>query len=206
LQELKNSNSNKKRGKMINRILVIMAGGKSSRMETDKALLPFNGYNSLAEYQYERFKPFFSKVYISAKKNKFDFTVDIIEDCYSDSSPLVGLLSIFETLKDIDEVAVLSVDSPFMNIESFNALFNKANKGSSVVVSESPNGLEPLCAIYRKSILPVGREMLTQNQHRLQRLLDRVQTQKVLFSDKTLFMNLNYPLDYELAKTFSSNI
>ena len=191
---------------MNNTILVIMAGGKSSRMQKDKALLPFRGYNSLAEYQYKRFKPFFSKVYISAKDNKFDFAVDIIYDSYKESSPLVSLVSIFETLKDVNEVVILTVDAPFIDKELFNTLLYRAKNRSSVVVAESPNGIEPLCAIYRRAVLPVAQEMLSNNRHRLQTLLDRVKTQKVFFSEKDLFMNLNYPSDYELAKRLSSNI
>jgi len=191
---------------MKNTILVIIAGGKSSRMQKDKSLLPFGGYNSLAEYQYERFKPFFSKVYISAKENKFDFSVDIIEDCYSDSSPLVALVSIFERLKEIDEVVVLSVDAPFVKQELLESLLNQAKKESDVIVAESLNGLEPLCGIYKRGILSVAKEMLNQNRHRLKTLLDRSKTQKVFFQDKELFMNLNYPSDYELAKRLSSNI
>jgi len=187
-------------------ILVIMAGGKSSRMQKDKALLPFNGYNSLAEYQYERFKPFFSKVYISAKDNKFDFAVDIIYDAYSESSPLVSLVSIFETLKDVNEVVILTVDAPFIDKGLFNTLLNRAKLESSVVVAESPNGLEPLCAIYKKDILPIAKEMLKENRHRLQTLLNKVDTQRIFFKDEKLFMNLNYPSDYELANSLSSNI
>jgi len=190
---------------MNNSILVIMAGGKSSRMQKDKALLPFKGYNSLAEYQYERFKPLFSKVYISAKENKFDFSVDIIYDNYEESSPLVSLVSIFETL-NVHQVVILTVDAPFIDKELFNTLLNRANPKSSVVVAESSNGLEPLCAIYRKDILPIAKEMLKENRHRLQTLLDRVNTQKLFFKDEKCFMNLNYPSDYALANSLSSNI
>ena len=189
---------------MKNKILVIMAGGKSSRMQQDKALLPFNGYNSLTQYQYERFKPFFLKVYISAKENKFDFPINIIEDCYNESSPLVSIVSIFETLKDIDEIFILSVDSPFITVELFNSLSKLADKDSSVIVAESQNGLEPLCAIYRRSTLSIAKDMLKENQHRLKVLLNRAKTQKVYFSDSKIFMNLNYPSDYDLAKRLSS--
>ena len=183
-----------------------MAGGKSSRMKRDKALLPFGGYHSLAEYQYERFKSSFAKVYLSAKENKFDFSVEIIEDCYGQSSPLVSLISIFETLNDVDEVLVLSVDSPFVTEEHFQALFTRAEKERDIIVAKSPMGIEPLCAIYRRSMLVLAKEMLKKNQHRLQTLLERAKTQKVLFADEKPFMNLNYPMDYALAKRLSSNI
>ena len=54
---------------MIDTPLVIVAGGKSSRMGRDKALLPFGGYSSLAQFQYQKFLPIFEKVYISCKNN-----------------------------------------------------------------------------------------------------------------------------------------
>jgi len=188
------------------RILVIMAGGKSSRMQTDKALLPFKGYNSLAQYQYERLKPFFSKIYLSAKENKFDFEVEMICDISEESSPLVALVSIFETLKDLDEVAILSVDAPFVDGVVFERLWENLKEDSDAIVSSSPNGLEPLCAIYRRTILATAKEMLAENRHRLQTLLERVQTQKLLFLEEKLFMNLNYPFEFESAKKSSSNI
>ncbi len=183
---------------MKNSILIIMAGGKSSRMKRDKALLPFGGYNSLSEYQYERFKPFFSKIYISAKENKFDFPVDIIEDCYENSSPLVALISIFEKL-DSDEIFLLSVDSPFVDIELFKKLKKRADNSSSAVVAYSINGIEPLCGIYRRTILPKAQEMLREDRHRLQTLLDYTTIQKIYFENESLFINLNYPSDYESA-------
>ena len=37
--------------------LVILCGGKSSRMKEDKALLPFSNASSLAKYQYKRLVP-----------------------------------------------------------------------------------------------------------------------------------------------------
>ena len=187
-------------------ILIIMAGGRSSRMKQDKALLPFGGYNSLAKYQYEKFKLFFSNVYISAKNNKFDFPVDVIEDIYADSSPLVALISIFETLTDVDELFILSVDAPFVDLEVLKKLKEEAKKESRVIVADSKNGIEPLCAIYRRSILDNAKKMLKNNNHRLQTLLDSVSTQKVFFRDEILFTNMNYPSDYERLKSLSSSI
>jgi len=52
---------------------IIFAGGKSSRMGRDKALLPFGGYDTLTEYQYRRLSKIFNRVYISTKNDKFNF-------------------------------------------------------------------------------------------------------------------------------------
>jgi len=175
-----------------------MAGGKSSRMKRDKALLPFGAYNSLAEYQYRRLSLYFDKIYISAKSNKFDFSVNIIEDKYKESSPLVALVSIFETLKE-KEVFILSVDAPFVSIETIDKLYKEADKEKDVIIVESENGEEPLCGIYRHNILKNAKVFLEKDQHRLKALLNDVNTQKVKIS-KREFLNLNHPFEYEEAK------
>jgi len=176
-----------------------MAGGKSSRMKQDKALLPFAGYNSLAEYQYQRLAPFFNKVYISAKNNKFDFSLNIIEDCYKNSSPLVALVSIFETL-DTKEVFILSVDAPFVTPKTIEELYTQADSKCDVIIAESNHGLEPLCGIYKRSILTKAKEFLKEENHRLQALLKAVNTQTIKIDDKKEFINLNHPFEYEEAK------
>jgi molybdopterin-guanine dinucleotide biosynthesis protein A len=152
----------------------------------------------LAEYQYHRLSKSFSKVYISAKNNKFNFDVNIIEDCFEEASPLVGLISIFETL-NVDEVFILSVDAPFVSQDIIDKLYREAKKESPIIVAESSSGIEPLCGIYRRSILKRAKEALALNHHRLLSLFDDVGGQKVKIKDSDVFMNLNHPEDYEEA-------
>ncbi|MFK5977187.1 MAG: molybdenum cofactor guanylyltransferase MobA [Sulfurovum sp.] len=178
--------------------LVILAGGKSSRMGNDKALLPFGGYSSLSEFQYQKFFPLFEKVYISCKNNKFDFDFEIIEDRYEDSSPLVALISIFETLS-VEKIFLLSVDAPFVDKDTIERLFEVSND-SDIVVAKSPNGIEPLCGIYNSSILKIAKNQLSQNNHRLNDLLKLSNTHFVEFESEDVFLNMNYIEDYEKAK------
>ena len=177
-----------------------MAGGKSSRMKQDKALLPFGNYKSLAEYQYRRFSSYFDTVYISAKSNKFDFDVEIIEDRYDKSSPLVSLVSIFESIEE-KEVFILSVDAPFVSTQTIEKLYTEAENESSVIIAESTNGVEPLCGIYRHSILDTAKKFLSEDNHRLQALLKSLHTQKIAINHNE-FMNLNHPFEYEEAKSY----
>ncbi|NEW60104.1 molybdenum cofactor guanylyltransferase MobA [Sulfurovum sp. bin170] len=177
---------------------IIFAGGKSSRMGQDKALLPFGGYSTLAEYQYVKLSEIFDKVYISAKSNKFDFDCSVIEDCYEESSPLVGIVSIFESL-DIEEIFILSVDAPFIDIETIEKLYENSISSKDVIVAKSSFGVEPLCAIYRRTILSKAKELLEENNHRLQALLSSVETQIVEFDRDENFMNLNHPEEYQKA-------
>ena len=177
---------------------VIFAGGKSSRMGRDKSLLPFGEHKTLTAFQYEKLQTLFKTVYISTKEEKFDFDAKLIKDCYKESSPLVGLLSIFETL-DIEEVFVLSVDAPFVDTEAINLIMEIDSEGYDAVIAKSPNGIEPLCGRYKKSILPLLQKHYSEKNHRLQNLLNAAKTYTLSFKDDTLFSNLNHPEEYEKA-------
>jgi len=177
---------------------VIFAGGKSSRMGRDKALLPFADYSSLAQYQYERLQGLFEKVYISAKEDKFDFRAELIYDRYDVSSPLAGILSIFETL-DADEIFILSVDAPFVDENVIGKLLEANKEGPDAVIARSPDGLQPLCGIYKRSLLPLAKKHLQENRHRLTQLLKEAKSTFVVFEEDNPFTNLNHPHEYEKA-------
>ncbi len=185
---------------MNNRVAVIIAGGKSSRMKQDKALLPFGGFSTLSEYQYQRLLGYFDKIYLSAKDNKFDFSVEIIEDRYSLSSPLVAIASIFETLEEVDEVFLLSVDTPFVSLETIERLYQEAKfSKTDVILAKSKRTVEPLCAIYRRAVLPLAQEFLAKDKHRLQSFIDKLNSTTVMFENEKEFTNLNHPQEYKEA-------
>ena len=175
--------------------VVIFAGGKSSRMNQDKSLLPFDGFSSLAEFQYYRLSKIFENVYISCKKNKFDFNVDLIFDIDEESSPLVGLISIFERT-DINEVFVISVDSPFVDKEIIQKLKSNNRDEFDIVVASLCKKTQPLCAIYKRSILKKAKAFLSKDIHKLNRLIDELNSKFVEFDDSEKFANLNYYNDY----------
>jgi len=187
------------------RTAVLLAGGKSSRMGRDKALLPFGGFDSLAEYQYRRLLAWFEQVYLASKSDKFDFSAQVIEDRYPTASPLVALVSIFETLP-IEELFVLSVDAPFVDEAVIARLYAEADTHADVVVATSPLGIEPLCGIYRRTILPQAKQLLAEDNHRLRPLLNQLQTQRVYFEEGDAFVNLNHPHEYHAAYRLSSSI
>ena len=180
---------------------VILAGGKSSRMGRDKALLPFNGEPTLAIYQYKRLSKIFDKVYISAKSNKFNLDIPIIKDKISDiSSPMVALYSILSSIKG-EAIFILGVDMPFISKEVIEALLLKDQKSSKeIIVAKSINGLEPLCAIYHKSILPTIKDLIVKDEHKLNYLLSLKDFDVVEFENSEYFLNLNRPSDYKKAK------
>ena len=65
---------------------------------------------------------------------------------------------------------------------------------------KSKSGVQPLCGVYKRSVLPLAQKHLKEGNHRLQSLLKKVDTQFVPFNEDALFINLNHPHEYEKAR------
>jgi len=180
---------------MINDIAcVILAGGKSSRMGQDKALLPFGKFDSLAKYQYEKFSKIFKNVYISAKENKFNFECNLILDRYKEYSPMHALSSIFETI-DFENIFLISVDMPFFSRELVYKLKDNLNK--DITLFKNYDKLEPFGAIYSKKIYTHISNMLENRDYKMKNLLNRCEINVISSNTKIDFININYMDDYK---------
>lgn len=179
---------------------IIFAGGKSSRMGQDKSLLPFGGFSTLAQYQLERLKPWFSHVSISAKSaEKFPFDAPLIPDPHGvDFAPTAGFVAAFETT-GAERIMVLSVDTPFVDESVFAALLEADDPGLDAVIARTPSGSHPMCGIYHRSLQEAFKRMMREGDHRLGKLLAASRTRFVEFDNEALFDNLNHPHEYDAA-------
>lgn len=178
---------------------VIFAGGKSSRMGHNKALLPFGGYPTLAQFQYERLSGLFSEVYIVCKDPAlFGFTAHIIAEPYETYAPTAGFVAMFEALS-APKVFVLSVDTPFVTQAHIQALIEANAPQYDAIIAQTLQGTHPMCGIYSKKLLSQFETMLQEENHKLGMLLQEVDTKWVAFEDEEAFFNLNHPHEYEAA-------
>ncbi|WP_457745107.1 molybdenum cofactor guanylyltransferase MobA [Sulfurimonas sp.] len=192
---------------MFNIPCVIFAGGKSSRMGEDKALLPFANFTTLTEYQYNRLSKIFKNVYISCKeKSKFDFEAHFIEDnsAFDIFAPTIGFYTAFASLK-IDKFFALSVDTPFVTEKEIAQLINIDNINYDATIAKTVKGIQPLCGIYHHSLSPSFKMMLEENNHKLGFLLKNSNTKYVYFSQTQPFLNLNHPHEYKEALNIISH-
>lgn len=176
---------------------VIFAGGQSSRMGEDKALLDFGGC-TLAQFQHDRLSKVFKRVCFASKVDKFDFNADIIYDNSDISSPMVALDSIFEQIDD-DEIFIISVDMPFVSFELIELLFEQNEDSFDVIIAQSNQGREPLCGIYKRSSQDKIKLFLAQENHKLNALLKTLKTKEVFYAGEMDFKNLNFKSDYKEA-------
>ncbi|MDP3265834.1 MAG: molybdenum cofactor guanylyltransferase MobA [Sulfuricurvum sp.] len=185
---------------------ILFAGGKSSRMGQDKSLLPFGGYSSLTQFQYVRLSKLFTHVSISTKEaDKFDFTANFILDPKdADFAPTAGFVAAFEAIQT-ERIFVLSVDTPFVEKEIIKRLIDADTPHYDAVISKTSSGTHPMAGIYHRSLLSELKRMLSEEDHRLGKLLSSAKTHYVEFSDEDPFLNLNLPNEYEEAVSRYNN-
>ncbi|WP_373073487.1 molybdenum cofactor guanylyltransferase MobA [Sulfurimonas sp.] len=180
---------------------VIFAGGKSSRMGEDKALLPFGGFDTLTQYQLNKLQKLFKNVYISCKtKDKFDFSAEFIEDVKSDNTfaPTAGFIAVFETLQ-CEKFFAISVDTPFIDSDIISAIIDIDKDDSDATIATLDSKLQPMCGIYHKSLLDELKKMLETDNHKLGFLLKNSNVTYVDFKEEKLFLNLNNQQEYKQA-------
>ncbi len=179
---------------------VLFAGGKSSRMGQDKALLPFGGFPTLTQFQYDRLLQLFQHVAISTKTaDKFPFDAPFILDPPEvDYAPTAGFVSAFHHLSE-ERIMVISIDTPFVDASVLQALIDADEPTLDAVIATTSSGSHPMVGIYHRSLLPAFEKMLLEKDHRLGKLLHASHTCYVPFDNEMLFANLNHPHEYEDA-------
>jgi len=169
-------------------------------MGRDKALLPFGGSATLTQYQIQRISTWFESVHVSCKdKKKFDFTASFIEDSheFEEFSPLIALYSILKHFNS--SVCILSVDTPFVPKEVFEALHAELQK-TDTVIAKSPFGTHQLCGIYSNKTIDILKKQIEKNDHKIRNYLNLIDTDYKFFEDDELFFNMNKKEEYDFAK------
>ena len=178
---------------------VILSGGKSSRMGEDKSLLSFSSSNSLIEFQYKRLKPYFKDIFISSKIDKFDFLddktkliLDINQDIYS---PILALQTILEKF---DKVFIITVDTPFVKLETIEKLINSSNN-FEITIAQTLEKTHNLCGVFSKNINTIISFMIKDDIHKINYLVKNSKYQIINFDDEDEFLNINEKKEYEKA-------
>jgi len=139
---------------------IVLSGGKSTRMGTDKGLMVEDGLN-WAQLAFSKLESVADKVYVSvseaqAGKYAASFGENLIVDNASLSigGPVLGLLSA-HVLYPKEDVLVLACDMPRMEIAPLEHLLqqHKETPGKEAYLFVNDDGVQPLVAIYTSTLL-----------------------------------------------------
>lgn len=191
---------------------VILAGGASSRMGSNKALLLHHG-GRMIEGVYRTLSTLFAEVIIVTNSPELYQFIPCrkVADIYPGKGVMSG---IHAGLSQSSEAAVFVVacDMPHLQSDLIRHLATAA-WGADLVLPFTPGGFEPLHAIYRKECLPALEELLREErQQRVAALFSRVKVHNVpseeiaaFDPDFRSFDNINTPQDYFRLRTCENN-
>ena len=188
----------------------VLAGGKSTRMGKDKAFLEFKGRILLAR-ALELAAGSGREVRIVGSPAKFAAFGKVIEDIYRDHGPLAGIHAALKS-SSTELNLMLAVDLPFVQPDFLKYLISAARATNALAtVPRTEDGLQPLCAVYRREFAKVAEQSLAQGKNKIDALFAEVETRTVEpeelsragFSGK-MFRNLNTPEEFDEAAVIAN--
>ena len=184
---------------------VVLAGGNSSRMGSNKAFLR-RGEATFVEHAVGVLGKVFEHVIISANDPSLydSLELHVIGDIHKGCGPMGGLHATMVHARGKD-IFVLSCDLPFVDISVVERLLAES-ADSDVVIAGDNSGPQPLCGLYRKSCRTTIEGMIKEKQYSVLALVSRMKGKVVLFDDGRAFTNVNTPTDYDsMAEVLKSS-
>lgn len=188
---------------------LILAGGASRRMGRDKAHLPW-GDATLIEHVVETLRPHVDELIVAVKDaGAFGgLRARVVEDLVPDAHALGGLYTGL-TLAAYERCFVCACDTPFVNPTLIQFLVQQAD-GWDLVIPRTREGLQPLHAVYRRTVLPAIEERLRARQWDLHAVVPNARARIIgpeqiarLDPWALSFFNVNTPEEYATARRLS---
>jgi molybdenum cofactor guanylyltransferase len=185
----------------------ILAGGKSTRMGTDKAFIALDGRTLLAR-ALEVARSVTDEVHIVGEAAKFRTFAPVVEDIFPACGPLGGIhASLRASQRELN--LTLAVDTPFVSFALLQFLLTRARASqATVTVPRTKDGWQPLCAVYRREFADAAESALRAGRHKIDALFDTLSVQPIAEEEleaagfsPTLFRNLNTPDDLAKARS-----
>jgi len=176
---------------------IILAGGKSSRMGTEKGMLSINDQTML-EHICKQLRGTFSQILISAgDAEKYSFAgFEIVRDKTPGQGPLMGIASALEA--SANEINfVVACDIPHIEMDCVRKMLTEARGADIVVPTTGDKKYEPLFAIYRKSALDAIKRTLRKGERKISEVFGKCEVKYIDLGKADWLININTLAEYE---------
>ncbi len=196
---------------------IILAGGKSSRIgsDKDKAILKLNG-KRLIDIVISKLKHIVGdNIIIVGPPEKYPSYKQVVPDLFNQRGLLVGLYSGLKASASQYNL-VVGCDMPFLKVELLQYMRDKIDSNDIIIPRYAKSYVEPLCAIYSKDCLEVMERNIKAGILSIRRIfpylkVKYIEEKEIKRVDPELnsFFNVNYKEDFiraeELIKGNESN-
>ncbi|GAA4275486.1 molybdenum cofactor guanylyltransferase [Aquimarina mytili] len=171
---------------------IILAGGKSSRMGSDKGLL-FLDNKPFLQHIIDALTPLVQEIILVSNNPDHDvFKVKRVQDIIPESGPISGIHTGLTHSKTENNL-VLSCDVPLITTPLLKKLLLHEKEDYDIIQFEAERKTIPLIALYKKQCLSKCFELLSSNEKRLRKLVLALNAKTIPVSqdEYTLVKNIN---------------
>jgi molybdopterin-guanine dinucleotide biosynthesis protein A len=183
----------------------VLAGGKSSRMGADKALLPFRGATLVEHVAGVLLEVCGSATIVGPPERYSHLGLKVISDRHAGSGPVSGIHAALEASPS-DWILVAACDMPGLTPEFLRELIAETQRLESgaahpdALMPIAPGGCpEPLCAVYHKRCLPLLETALERGVLKVTRALAEARLCLLPVNDPSPLQNVNTPSEWEAS-------
>ncbi|MDP1744959.1 MAG: molybdenum cofactor guanylyltransferase [Bacteroidota bacterium] len=186
---------------------IILAGGKSSRMGSDKGIVNLNE-KKFIEHILAAVLPNVNEVLIIANNDNYNnLGYKVIKDKIKDCGPLGGIYTGLMNSKTENNI-VVSCDIPFINSDLVKYIIENTSN-ADITVPVYKGNIEPLCAVYTKRTSDQIYNLIMNKDLKIQNILKYFITKELFitkmqkfYTDK-LFVNINTPEELKQQKALA---
>ncbi|MFZ4797293.1 MAG: molybdenum cofactor guanylyltransferase [Bacteroidia bacterium] len=167
-----------------NLIGLVLCGGKSARMQTDKAFIQYH-HLPQAFYLYEQINTICEQVFLSCNQTQVEridaqYPIIVDDTKYENNGPICAILSALEIHKN-KSFLVLACDYPLLTFDDILKLKTVWENGDSSVsfYNNETNFREPLLAIYHQNDLEKLVQFYNKGNTSLQYFLNEINAKKI---------------------------
>ena len=182
----------------------MLAGGRARRLDgLDKTRLRL-GRESLLNRTLGILNSFCEESLISSNTLKQHSQGRIVPDLESGQGPLGAIYSCLLASRT-PYLQIVAGDMPFINTPGLTKLWLEKEE-FDVLIPQTPDGLQPLAALYKQSCIPAIAKQLKEKNFKIRRFFDDIRVKIIICSDfpniypDNTFLNINSPEDLQRAR------
>lgn len=191
-------------------VALVLAGGKSSRMGRDKALLTI-GNSTLLSHVCNVAQESVNCVYaiapwVETYRSFVPSQVRLLSETITitdaeSNCPLIGFYQGLQQIKsDAGWILLLACDLPNIQVSTIKKwceYLPQVTAEQIALVPRSSKGYDPLCGFYRSSCLPLLAQYIAQGGRSFQGWLNQHPVAELPVSDRSVLFNCNTPQDWQ---------
>lgn len=196
---------------------IILSGGKSKRMGTNKSFLKIDG-KTVIERTVDLMKGLFDRVLlITNEPEQYEFlNLEIYQDIYKNVGPIAGIHSGL-IHSGTDKNFIISCDMPLITKNVIEFIIKKQT-GKSITITKADGFIQQLCGVYSKEVIPEIENLIENKTSDVQvgnhkcsckvlQLVQNIDSDIINIEteyedyEKGMFLNMNRPEDYENLKS-----